>query len=162
MFNVFNLLLDIYYIRSKFNGVLLKTKYFNKKNKELTQVIVGYPFSFFQALKMKGIISKRLVINDVSPNMEQYMNKTSDINYANIELRPKGIIIHINKGLKNFTWIIPFYQLVVFKTNGSSIHAQGKFIHFRNNITFKENRSFFRKLLDAKVEYELTYNTQPY
>ena len=45
------------------------------------------------------------------------------------------------KGLKNYTWIIPYYHLVIYKTNGASIHAQGKYIRFRNNQTFKENSS---------------------
>jgi len=47
--------------------------------------------------------------------------------------------------------------LVIYKTNGSSIHAQGKFIHFKNNITFKENKSFFDKLLSLKVAFEKQY-----
>jgi hypothetical protein len=106
---------------------------------------------------MKGIGSKRMIIEDVSPNMKAMMNKVSDINYANIELRPKGILVMINQGLKNFTWIIPFYQLVIYKTNGSSIHAQGRFVRFRNSKTFRENKKFFDKLLDQKVKYDMEY-----
>ncbi len=90
--------------------------------------------------------------------MKSYLNTVSDVNYANIELRPIGILILINKGLKNYTWVIPYYQLVIYKTNGSSIHAQGRFIHFRNNKTFKENKSFFDKLLDLKIQYESQYS----
>lgn len=142
--------------------MILDTTYYSKEHKELIEDIVGKPYSLLQSLKLKGIGSKRLMIDDVSPNMKQYLNKVSDINYANIELRPKGILIHINKGLKTFSWIIPFYHLVIYKTNGSSIHAQGKFIHFKNNINFRENKSFFKKLLNAKVEYEQTYNVLPY
>ena len=89
--------------------------------------------------------------------MKSLMNIVSDINYGNIELRPKGVLIMINQGLKNFTWVIPFYQLVIYKTNGSSIHAQGRFVHFRDNKTFKENKKFFDKLLDAKVKYDMEY-----
>ena len=90
--------------------------------------------------------------------MQQYLNKIEDVNYANIELRPIGILIRINKALKTFTWVIPYYQLVIYKTNGSSIHAQGRFIHFRNNITFKDNKAFFDKLLNEKVKYESQYS----
>lgn len=142
--------------------MILDTTYYSKELKELIEDIVGKPYSLIQSLKLKGIGSKRLMIDDVSPNMKQYLNKVSDINYANIELRPKGILIHINKGLKTFSWIIPFYHLVIYKTNGSSIHAQGKFIHFKNNLNFRENKSFFKKLLNAKVDYEQTYNVLPY
>ena len=103
-----------------------------------------------------------MVIEDSSPNFKPFLNKVADTSYANLELRPKGILIRINKGLQNFTWIIPFYHLVIYKTNGSSIHAQGKFIHFRNNQTFKENRGFFNKLLDLKVAFETQYKFEDY
>jgi len=48
--------------------------------------------------------------------------------------------------------------LVLYKTNGASIHAQGKFINFKNNRTFIENKRFFKRLLDAKVAYDERFN----
>ena len=138
--------------------MLLDTTHSNKEHDTLINDLVGKPFSFFQSLKMKGIGSKRMIIEDVSPNMTLYLNTVSDVNYANLELRPIGILVLINKGLKNYTWVIPYYQLVIYKTNGSSIHAQGRFIHFRNNKTFKENKSFFDKLLDLKIQYQSQYS----
>ncbi len=140
--------------------MLVETTYDNKENKELINDLVGKPFSLLQSIKMNGIGSKRMIVDDVSPNMNSLINAVSDINYANIELRPKGILILINKGLKNFTWIIPYYQLVMYKVNGSSIHAQGRFIHFKNNITFKENKSFFDKLMDQKIKYDMQNDFQ--
>ncbi|MFD1014384.1 hypothetical protein [Winogradskyella rapida] len=137
--------------------MILNTTHYNAEHKHIISDLIGRPFSLVQKLRMKGIGSKRMIIDEVSPNMKSLMNKVSDINYANIELRPKGILIRINKGLKNFTWVIPYYQLVLYKTNGSSIHAQGRFVHFRNSKTFKENKKFFDKLLDLKVRYDLTY-----
>jgi hypothetical protein len=140
--------------------MILNSTHTNKEHKEILEDLVGKPFSFMESLKKKGIGSKRMVINDVSLNLKPLMNSVSDINYANIELRKKGILIYINKGLQNFTWAIPYYQLVIYKTNGSSIHAQGKFIHFKNNKTFKENKKFFDKMLNEKVKYDLEHNFQ--
>lgn len=137
--------------------MVFETTYSNPEITKSIDQIVGKPYSFFQALKLKGIGSKRMIIDDVSPNLSQYLNTVSDINYANIELRPLGILILINKGLQNFTWTIPYYHLVIFKTNGASIHAQGRFIHFRNNRTFKENKSFFKKLMDKKILFDEQY-----
>lgn len=137
--------------------MILNTTHYNKEHKSTIADLVGSEFSLVQKLKLKGVGSKRMIIDDVSPNMKSMMNIVSDINYGNIELRPKGVLIMINQGLKNFTWVIPFYQLVIYKTNGSSIHAQGRFVHFRNNKTFKENKKFFDKLLDAKVKYDMEY-----
>ncbi|MFT4670285.1 MAG: hypothetical protein ACI9HJ_001865 [Ulvibacter sp.] len=140
--------------------VILNTTYTNTKNKEIINDLIGRPYSFLESIKMGGIGSKRMVIEEASPNLDQYLNEVSGINYANIEMRPNGIIIYINKGLKNFTWIIPYYQLVFYKTNGVSIHAQGSFIHFKNNITFKENTAFLKKLLNVKVQFDEQYNFQ--
>ena len=138
--------------------MILDTTHTNKEHKATIAKLVGNRLSLFQSLKRGGIGSKRMIIENVSPNLQQHLNTVSDINYANIEMRPTGILIFINKGLKNFTWIIPFYQLVIYKTNGVSIHAQGKFIHFRNNKTFKENKAFMDKLLDAKVKFDEQYS----
>ncbi|WP_445956939.1 hypothetical protein [Yeosuana sp.] len=138
--------------------MILDTTYSNKEHNELINDLVGRPYSLLQSFKMKGIGSKRMIIEDSSPNFQPYLNIVSDVNYANLEMRPKGLLVRINKGLQNFTWVIPFYHLVIYKTNGSSIHAQGKYIHFKNNITFKENRAFFDKLLNSKVNFDKQYN----
>lgn len=142
--------------------MVLNSTHTNKEHRDILEDLVGRPFSFLESIKMKGIGSKRMVINDVSPNLKPLMNAIADINYANIELRTKGILIYINKGTQNFTWAIPYYQLVVYKTNGSSIHAQGKFVHFKNNQTFKENKKFFNKMFDEKIKYDLEYSFQGY
>ncbi len=137
--------------------MILNTTHHKAEHKQIIDDLIGSPFSLVQKLKLGGIGSKRMIIDEVSPNMRSMMNIVSDINYANIELRPKGVLIMINKGLKNFTWIIPYYQLVIYKVNGSSIHAQGRYIHFRNSKTFRENKKFFDKLLDGKVKYDMEY-----
>ena len=137
--------------------MILNTTHSNPEHKQIIADIVGSPYSLVQKLKLGGIGSKRMIVDEVSPNMQSVMNTVSDVNYANIEIRPNGILVLINKGLKNFTWIIPYYQLVLYKTNGSSIHAQGRFVHFRNSKTFRENKKFFDKLLDEKVKYDMQY-----
>ncbi|MEW7280166.1 hypothetical protein ABW636_16360 [Aquimarina sp. 2201CG1-2-11] len=134
--------------------MVLDTTYFNKKNRAIINDLVGKPFSFLQRIKLKGIGSRRMIIDEVSPNLQTYINRVSDISYANIELRPGGILLNINKGLKNYTWIIPYYQFYLYKTNGFSIHAQGRFVHFKNTITHRENASFFEKLMVMKLEFD--------
>ncbi|WP_339873543.1 hypothetical protein [Olleya marilimosa] len=141
--------------------MLLNTTHTNKENNKLIDDIVGKPFSLIQSIKMRGVGSKRMIVDEVSPNMASILNTVSDTNYGNIELRPIGILIHITKGLQNFTWAIPYYQLVVYKINGSSIHSNGKFIHFRNNRTFKENKKFFDKLMNEKIKYDQQFNFSP-
>lgn len=140
--------------------MILNTTYNNKEHNRIIRNLVGSSFSLLESFQMKGVGSKRMIIEEVSPNLKSYLNTNSSINYANIELRKEGILLFINKGLQNFTWAIPYYQLVMYKTNNTSIHAQGKFIRFKNNTMFKENRRFFKKMIDQKVSYEEHYNFQ--
>ena len=142
--------------------MLFNTSYTDKEITKQINNLVGKPFSFIKAIKLKGIGSKRMIIDEVSPNLHTIVNLVNDINYGSIELRPKGILIHIGKGLQRFAWVIPYYKLVIYKTNGASIHADGKFIHFRENKTFKENKQFFKKLLDQKINFDSQFSTITY
>lgn len=138
--------------------MILDTTHIKRNQEELIKDLVGKPFSFIQAIKMKGIVCKSLMIDDVSPNMNEYINTINGLNYANLELRPFGVIVRINEGLKNYSWVIPYYQLVVYKVNGFSIHAQGRFIHLIKNKTLKKSKPFFDKILDQKIQYEYQHS----
>lgn len=137
--------------------MVLDTTYYNKEHKELFDNFVGKPYTFFEAIKRRGVGSKRMIIDKVSSNLNPILNTVSDLNYANIEMRKNGILIHITKGLRNFTWAIPFYHLVLYKTDGISIHAQGKFIHFKKSRNYYENKNFLRSLLKEKVQFDEQY-----
>jgi len=126
--------------------LVLDTTYYNKEHKQILDNFVGKSYTFFEAIKRRGIGSKRMIVDKVSPNLNSVLNTVSDINYANIEMRKKGILIHITKGHQNYTWAIPYYHLVFYKTDGMSIHAQGKFIHFKKSKSFFENKKFLRSL----------------
>ncbi|MBK87093.1 MAG: hypothetical protein CMC86_07875 [Flavobacteriaceae bacterium] len=137
--------------------MIIDTTHHNKEHKKILENFVGKPYSLWDSLKRGGVGSKRMIVKQLSPNLNYIINIISDLNYANIELRKKGILIRINKGLKNFTWAIPFYQLVFYKTDFTSIHAQGRFIHFENSKTFKENKKFFENILAEKIKFDKRY-----
>jgi hypothetical protein len=137
--------------------LVLDTTYYNKEHKLLFNNLVGKPYNLFESIKRRGIGSKRMIVDKVSPNLNSILNTVSDLNYANIEMRKKGILIHITKGLRNFTWAIPFYHLVLYKTDGMSIHAQGKFIHFKKSKNFYENKKNLRSLLNEKIQFDEQY-----
>lgn len=133
------------------------------KNKDATATmndLLGKPYSFVKAIKLGGVGSKRMIIDAVSPGFLKLINAVSDINYGNIELRERGIVIHINKGLKNFSWAIPYYQLHTYKTEGFSIHAQGNFVRFKSNKLLKENKNFIDKIINCKIENNKQYDFQ--
>ncbi|WKK66689.1 hypothetical protein [Lutimonas zeaxanthinifaciens] len=137
--------------------MILNTTYSNKDNDATINQMVGKPFGIWDKLKMKGTGSGRMIITDVSPKLERALLNGPDINYANIELRPKGILVRITRRLDNFTWIIPYYQLYTYLTNGLSIHGQGEFLHFRNDRFLKSNKDFIKKMLNLKVIFTKDY-----
>ena len=77
--------------------MVLDTTHYNPQHKQIIDDLVGRPYTFFQKLKLGGIGSKRMIIDKVSPNMQNVMNTVSDINYGNIELRPNGILVMLLK-----------------------------------------------------------------
>lgn len=140
--------------------MVFNTTYRNDSDREMIDDIVGKRFSIIEIMKIGTIGSKRMIIENASETLEKYTNKVSDITYANIELRPKGILVLINKGLQNFTWVIPYYHLAIYKTENFSIHAQGHFIRFRKKVSYKDNKSFIQKIMQKKVEHDSKYSLQ--
>jgi len=126
--------------------MLLNTTYTNKEHEAIIVDMVGRPFSLYRKLKLGGVGSGRMIIDETSPKLEHALRNGPDLNYANLELRPGGVLIRITRRLDNFTWIIPYYQLSIFKSNGISVHAQGDFIHFRQDGLSNGNQAFFKKL----------------
>lgn len=137
--------------------MIFNTTHNNKDAVATINDLLGKPYSFFKSIKLRGTGSKRMMVDEVSVGFKSVMNTVSDINYGNIELREKGILVHITKGLKNFSWAIPYYQLHIYMVNGFSIYAQGNFIRFKRNKLLKENKKFIDKLIDIKVEFDKQY-----
>ncbi len=131
--------------------MILNTTYTERDQEERIDNLVGKKFGFIETLKLKGIGSKRMIINKASYKIESLLNKSQDINYVNIELRPKGVLLRIHATLKTYAWVIPYYQLVVFKSLNTSIHAQGQFIQFKQDNRLRDNKGFFQKMMDQRL-----------
>jgi hypothetical protein len=123
---------------------------FDKDEAKEINTILGDSFSFFQILKLRGIGSSRFVIDSVSEKLSQTMNKVSDINYCSIELRPKGILVNITQQINLFSWVIPYYKLVIFNSNTFSIHANGSYIKMVKDKNYSNNKNFISKMLKLK------------
>jgi len=132
--------------------VIFNTSYTNKNYNKESVLIVGKAYSIFSRIKLGGIGSSRLIVHEFSEKLQPKNTLTSVINYANIELRPKGIILHFKHRLDRFSWIIPFYRLNIYNAQYFSIYANGSFIKFRKNKNYNENKRFIEKLIDLKNE----------
>lgn len=133
--------------------MIYDTTYSNPKIKESIDLEVGTAYPLFKRFKMNGVGSGRFIIEHTSNNLSGIKNEVSDINYANMELRPKGVLIHITKGLKRYAWALPYYKLVLFYSENFSIHGEGQFLKFKKGQNFKENMGFFKKVLFYKNIY---------
>lgn len=130
--------------------MLFNTSYKNEDYIKESTNLLGKSFSFFEKIKIGSIGSSRLIIEELSEKLEPKNMQLTDIRYGNIELRPKGIIIHFPNRLDRYSWIIPYYRLVLYSTKTFSIHSSGSFIQFRKNKNFLDNKGFIEKMMDAK------------
>jgi hypothetical protein len=133
--------------------MLFDTSYTSKDYIKESTNMVGNAFSFFERLKMGGIGSSRLIIEELSPKLQPKNMESFAINYANIELRPKGIILHFTNKLDRYSWIIPHYRLVVYSTQTFSIHSNRNFIQFRKNKNYRDNKKFIDRMVNLKNKF---------
>jgi hypothetical protein len=130
--------------------------YTDRETERLINTEMGNPYSLLHKIKLNGIGSRRMIIENFSANMKHLVLKVSGIQYANIELRPKGIIIHINQGVYTYAWTVPFFRLSVYNPHFFTIHGNGNFIQFNKEKSWKENRTFLQKIIRMKSSYNPT------
>jgi len=132
---------------------------YNDIEKEIeTNNLVGKKYNLIKSIRLGGIGSKRLIVEDLGVNFKKLIQQKTDLIYSNVELRDKGIIVYIEDGQKRFTWVIPFYRLVIYKSPTFSIHSDGNFIRYSNKLNHKENLLFFKKILDHKYIFNKQNN----
>ncbi|MCG1035524.1 hypothetical protein [Polaribacter sargassicola] len=130
--------------------MIFNTSHTNQKFTEESNDILGKAFSLFEKIKMGGVGSSRFVVKEWSAHLLPNKLQKVAMHYANIELRPKGIMVHFTNGLERYSWIITYYRLVVYNAQTFSIHADGHFIKFRKNKNYQNNKKFINKMIDCK------------
>lgn len=133
--------------------MVFDTTYRNKDYDQQSTSLAGKPFSLIEKIKQGGIGSGRLIINSKSPKLDLGKLKFEEIDYGNIELRPKGIVVHYTRGLERFSWVIPYYRLVIYNSQFFSIHANGNFIQFLKNKNYRDNKKFIDKMNCTKNDH---------
>lgn len=111
--------------------------------KELISVLAGNP---------------KFQIHEVSMNIRHLMGMNYEAATAQIIIKPKGIIISIQRESSYFTWIIPFYQLYMYEINsGISIHAQGKYINLLYNKMTSKQKQLLKRIEALKKQFDLLH-----
>ena len=55
--------------------------------------LVGKKYNLIKSIRLGGIGSKRLIVEELGINFKRLIQQKNDIIYSNIELRKKGIIL---------------------------------------------------------------------
>ncbi len=76
------------------------------------------------------------------------MSQRKQAVFANLSIRPNGILVIINVRLSNYSWVIPYHYLSIFKTNLLVIHGQGEYLKLK--ITGDQNKKVIDKILERK------------
>jgi hypothetical protein len=139
---VFN---SILFLQKFLCEMIFDTSYYDNEIKKIIDETLGKSYSFMDRLKMKGIGSARMEIVDCSSDIKELLPSGFSGNFASIELRPKGVIVHFKKFTEHFSWIIPFYSLSIIQSNSVNIHSKGSFIKF--HLRSKNTNPFFQKII---------------
>ena len=132
--------------------MLLNVSYSDKKITKKIDAEVGKPFPLKERWKMGGIGSPKLKIVEASMEIRNLLILDNNVDYCNIEMRPKGIIVGFRSLLESYALIIPYYKLTIYKGNLAvySVYRDNYFIKVEADI--KAVQKFFRKLLDYKAD----------
>lgn len=139
--------------------MIYDTSYHDLRILRLINLAVGKPFSVKERFKLKGIGSPRMIINSASKDIISKLPTDLSDQKASIELRPKGIIIHFKKFTEHFSWVIPYYKLVMYSSEHISIYEDTSFMKFSKNILRKSQLKFIKKVIENKASF--TRNTMP-
>lgn len=130
--------------------MLFDTSVKDKKVKQQINQLVGKPFNLIDILKIGTIGSSRMEVVSYSKLFNNVMAWNKQAIYANLSMRPNGLLVIINVRLSNYSWVIPYHYLSIFKTDLLVIHGQGEFLKLK--ISPEQNKKLIDKILDEKAK----------
>lgn len=123
--------------------MIFDTSYSDKETTRKIDQAVGRSFSWKERWKMGGIGSRRMTISDISEEYKEYMNADHYVSTANIELRPKGLILHFRHKLQAYSWILPYESLQIAFDGVLRLESNGLFIQFND----PQNHGFINRMI---------------
>jgi len=115
--------------------------YLDKETEEELVDQLGKPFGLIERFKLGGIGSHRMIIDKSSTGFQEIMDRATGTVYGSIERRPKGVLVHLNVKNTPYSWSIPFFKLVFYRSDYFSIHADGEYLSFRKNRMLIQGRT---------------------
>jgi len=132
--------------------MFVNISYNEPKIKSTIDDLIGKPFTLRERWSMGGIGSGKLMITQTSIDIHNLLVLDQNINQCNIELRPKGIIIHFRSLLETYGLIIPYYKLKLYKGKAQEYSIYKDQYSIKVLANTKNIHSFFKKLNEQKTK----------
>ena len=118
--------------------------YTDKNTIRKINAAVGPSFPFLDRIRLGGIGSPRMKIEEISEDYKKYMKADHYESKANIELRPQGILVHFRHKLESYAWVMPYVHLKITYDDKLLLESEGKFIRFSSGL----KDTFIRKMME--------------
>lgn len=132
--------------------MILDTTHMPDDKVALINARLGEGYSLWDRVKMGGTGSHRMVIEEYSPGFENILTRNNSTDFCSIELRPKGIMVHIHKRLNCYSWLVPYFRLSIYKSRTYSLHAEGQFLKLRMDKNYEMNKKLLRQIAENKAK----------
>jgi hypothetical protein len=133
--------------------MVLNTSHSDQKVELEINTAVGSPYSLLDRIIKGGIGSPKLNIILASEELSRLLYVNQDRPQCSIELRPKGIIVHLKSRLDTYALPIPYYKLTLYKGD------KDVFTVFKDQHKIKVEakgssvKAFFKRILKEKTEH---------
>lgn len=128
--------------------------YSKKEVDEEIDALVGPPYSYIKRLKLGGIGSERALILDASPDLLAYLQYEDAPNFCNFELRPEGMITHINYRLQDIAWVIPYRKSSLYQSEkGFKVFCDASFLALEKIYKGSDLDKFMQKMMHLRAQY---------
>jgi hypothetical protein len=135
--------------------MLLNLSYNDPKVDATVNEAVGMPFSLKNRIMLKGVGSERFYISQASAGFLNILVLDQNVNWCNVEMRPKGIIVRFRKLLETYAFVVPYYKLTVYKTDlGYSLHKDAQYVTLQAT-----DGNALKKFMDKIISYKANYLT---
>lgn len=133
--------------------MIIDSTYMDGETKQQVDTLVGKAFGLKKRLSGEPIGSHKMLIDSQSVGFEKILQKATGLVYSNIELRPLGIILHLNVKNTRYSWVVPYRKMTIYNTEIFSIHADGQFLKFHKGAMWELNKKFLTNMMNRRVEY---------
>ena len=138
-----------------YSFVLFDLTYNSRETNKKIDATVGPAFGVLSKARWQGIGSERLIITNATGKLGEVFGGKFTQNFANIEMRPAGVIIRVRYRLEVYGIVIPYAKLTLFKNNPGEVNVYGDGLQMtlKNYQGRAINQRFIQKLVEAKANY---------